>query len=229
MTSAGLEPRSSRPSARRSWGRSRAPTPRADGGRAPAGAAAAGARRTGASSSCSPSSPSPRSSPAGTSSDQAESTRSSSARCRVRDTQPLFDEARPARHRLLPRLCRAASTRRSRAPLQHVDAGRPRRRDRRQVPQDPPARPRRARAVAPLPAPREALLRGRRPRLPGVRAAFGGVVRHACICNDRRWPETYRVHGPAGRRADPARLQHAGAQPARARARRARATSTTTS
>ncbi len=29
------------------------------------------------------------------------------------------------------------------------------------------------------------------------------------ICNDRRWPETYRVHGAAGRRAHLLRLQHA--------------------
>ena len=39
------------------------------------------------------------------------------------------------------------------------------RQDRRQVPQDPPAGPRRARALARLPAPGEALLRGRRPGL----------------------------------------------------------------
>jgi predicted amidohydrolase len=37
------------------------------------------------------------------------------------------------------------------------------------------------------------------------------------ICNDRRWPESYRVDGPAGCRADRARLQHAQAQPAGAR------------
>ena len=30
-----------------------------------------------------------------------------------------------------------------------------------------------------------------------------------CICNDRRWPETYRVMGLQGRRAGRARLQHA--------------------
>ena len=30
-----------------------------------------------------------------------------------------------------------------------------------------------------------------------------------CICNDRRWPETYRVMGLQGRRDDRARLQYA--------------------
>ena len=47
--------------------------------------------------------------------------------------------------------------------------------------------------------------------------AFGGVFGMA-ICNDRRWPETYREMGLPGRGDDPDRLQHAGAQPARARA-----------
>ena len=51
--------------------------------------------------------------------------------------------------------------------------------------------------------------------------AFGGVVGMA-ICNDRRWPEAYRVLGLQGAELDPHRVQHAGPQPARARARPAR-------
>ena len=38
--------------------------------------------------------------------------------------------------------------------------------------------------------------------------AFGGNV-GMCICNDRRWPETYRVMGMQGVELDSARLQHA--------------------
>ena len=52
------------------------------------------------------------------------------------------------------------------------------------------------------------VLRGRRLGFPVFRA-FGGIVGMA-ICNDRRWPETWRVHGPAGRRGRVLRLQHAG-------------------
>ena len=48
----------------------------------------------------------------------------------------------------------------------------------------------------------------------GVWRAFGGLV-GMMICNDRRWPETLPGDGPAGRRADPVRLQHA--DPLRAR------------
>ena len=69
-------------------------------------------------------------------------------------------------------------------------------RDRRQVPQGAPARPRGARAVAAVPTPRAALLRIR-PEGFGVWPAFGGIVGMA-ICNDRRWPETYRVLGLQG-------------------------------
>ena len=42
----------------------------------------------------------------------------------------------------------------------------------------------------------------------GAWRAFDGVV-GMCICNDRRWPETYRVIGLAGGRDGDARLQHA--------------------
>ncbi len=41
--------------------------------------------------------------------------------------------------------------------------------------------------------------------------AFDAVV-GMCICNDRRWPETYRVMGSAGGRDRGARLQHADPQ-----------------
>ena len=51
--------------------------------------------------------------------------------------------------------------------------------------------------------------------------AFGGIV-GMCICNDRRWPETYRVMGLQGVEMVAARLQHAGAQSAVAGARRPR-------
>ena len=73
-----------------------------------------------------------------------------------------------ARHRLLPGLRGAGDRRRRRAPLQHVDPRRQGRPDPRQVPQGPSARPRRARAVASVPEPGEALFRGRQPGLPGV-------------------------------------------------------------
>ena len=39
--------------------------------------------------------------------------------------------------------------------------------------------------------------------------ALGGVM-GMCICNDRRWPETYRVLALKGRRARHARIQHTG-------------------
>ena len=83
-----------------------------------------------------------------------------------------------------------------RAPFNTVDPRRPRRQDRRQVPQDPSARPRRARSRRSIPASREALFRARRSGFP-VWRTIGGIV-GMCICNDRRWPETYRVMGLQG-------------------------------
>ena len=94
------------------------------------------------------------------------------------ETAPLFNEAQASGHRLLSRLRRARAGERRDAPLQHLD---PRRRLRprgRQVPQDPPARPCRARALARLPAPGEALFRGRRSRLAGL--ARHGRASTAC-------------------------------------------------
>ena len=41
----------------------------------------------------------------------------------------------------------------------------------------------------------------------GVWRAFGGIV-GMMICNDRRWPGVVPGDGPAGRRADPVRVQH---------------------
>ena len=46
--------------------------------------------------------------------------------------------------------------------------------------------------------------------------AFGGVM-GMCICNDRRWPETYRVMGLQGVEMVHARLQHAAATTPRRR------------
>ncbi len=74
-----------------------------------------------------------------------------------------------ARHRLLHRLRRAHARG---AALQHRDPGRARRLDRRQVPQDPPAGPRRPQAQGRLPAPGEEVLRGRRPRLPRLAVSW---------------------------------------------------------
>src|SRR5207247_2079566 len=79
---------------------------------------------------------------------------------------------------LLPRVRRAHPRGRRRAPIQHVDPRRSVRPSRRHVSKDPCARSRRARAVAPLPAPREALLRGWRPglrRVAGLRRAHRHV------------------------------------------------------
>ena len=51
--------------------------------------------------------------------------------------------------------------------------------------------------MAPVPAPRAQVLRAGPRGLRACTAAFGGVVGIA-ICNDRRWPETYRVLGLQG-------------------------------
>ena len=82
----------------------------------------------------------------------------------------------------------------------------PGRRDRRQVPEDPPSRARRPPSEHPLPAPREALLRGRRPRVSGV----AGVRRDHGHGDLQRSPVAGDVpgHGSPGGRDGPHRLQH---------------------
>ena len=112
------------------------------------------------------------------------------------ETRPLFDLARDARHRLLPRLRGARGRGRRRAPLQHFD-------HRRQVRRASSAST--ARCTCPGHAEhepwREFQHLEKRYFEPGrdfpVFHAFGGVFGMA-ICNDRRWPETYREMGLQG-------------------------------
>ena len=134
------------------------------------------------------------------------------------ETAPLFNEARASGHRLLSRLRRARPGERRDAPLQHLD----------------PRRRLRPRVVGSY---RKIHLPGHAEHEPWrafqhlekryfeigdlgwpVWRAMGGLY-GMCICNDRRWPETYRVDGAAGRRDGAARLQHAAPQPAGARPR----------
>ena len=81
------------------------------------------------------------------------------------ETAPLFNEAQRLGIGFYLGFAELDASRPQGAPLQHLDPRRPLRRDRRPLPQDPSPRPRRARALARLPAPGEALLRGRRPGL----------------------------------------------------------------
>ena len=136
------------------------------------------------------------------------------------ETRPLFDEARRLGIGFCLGYAELAVEGGRDAPLQHLDPGRPGGPHRRQVPEDPPARPCRARAVARLPAPREALLRGGRSRLPGV-ARLRRDRRHVHLQRPALAGDLSRDGAP-GRGDDPARLQHARPQPARARARPAR-------
>ena len=85
------------------------------------------------------------------------------------ETQALFDAAAKLQVGLLSRLRRADRRGRADAPLQHRHPGRQDRAHRRPVSQDPPAGPCRERAVARLPASREALFRRRQSRLPRLR------------------------------------------------------------
>ncbi len=123
-----------------------------------------------------------------------------------------------ARRRLLPRLRRADARR---PPLQHADPRRARRPHRRSLPQGAPARATTStsrggrsstsRSATSKPAPRAS-------RCGGRSAASSAWL----ICNDRRWPEAYRVLGLQGVELVLHRLQHAGPQPACARPRPAR-------
>ena len=108
-------------------------------------------------------------------------------------TRPLFETAQELGYGLLSRLCRAgAGERRARAPIQHLDPGRQERPDRRQVSQGASAR------AMPITgrASRSSISRSAistsaisRFRCPACSAASPACA----ICNDRRWPETYRV------------------------------------
>ena len=92
---------------------------------------------------------------------------------RTADPAPLR-RGEAARSGLLPRLRGALRGRGAAPSLQHRDPGRLRRKHRGQVPQGAPARPRRPPPRAGLPASREALLRGRQPRLPRYGACSDG-------------------------------------------------------
>ena len=133
-----------------------------------------------------------------------------SARCPTPPTRPLFDEAKRLGIRVPSRLCGALRGERHDTPLQHRDPRRPRRQHRWQVPQDPPARNRGAGAGRPVPAPGEALLRGRQSRLPGLASARRDH-RHVHL---QRPPLAGDVpgHGTEGGGDGGARLQHAGLQ-----------------
>ena len=178
--------------------------------RAPARPAAPGPRRTGATSSCSPSWPSPPSSPAGSSTTAPRSTTATSGRCRT-----------PTPSRCSTRPGGSASASASATPSSPPDGHRYN--SQMLVERD-------GRIVATY---RKVHIPGHEEHEPdrpfqhaeryyfepgpdgfGVWRAFGGIV-GMMICNDRRWPETLPGDGPAGRRADPVRLQHA--DPLRAR------------
>src|SRR5205823_2819420 len=92
--------------------------------------------------------------------------------------------------------CRGGPGKGRTGPVRGFEPGRARRADQRGLPQDPPAPSCRASARCPLPASRKALFRlgneGFR-----VWRAYDAVV-GMCICNDRRWPETWRVMGLQG-------------------------------
>ena len=70
-------------------------------------------------------------------------------------------------------------------------------RDRRPLPQGAPARPRASTSRGGRSSTSSAATSSPGPRASGVWRAFGGIV-GMVICNDRRWPETYRVLGLQG-------------------------------
>ena len=179
-------------------------------GRAAARAAAARPPTAAPSWSCSPSWRSRPSSPAGAFDDQPRSTTSSRREMPGPDTKPLFDEAARPRRRLLPRLRRAEPVDDDgpTPTVQHADrSSGPTGAVVGPLPQGPPARPRGARAVAAVPAPRAPLLRPGSRRLRRV----AGLRRHRRDGDLQRPPLARDLPGagPAGRRADPDRVQHA--------------------
>ncbi len=215
------EPRAHR--RRRPDGSGRADETRRRGGRAPRRAAARRRRPRAPSWSCSPSSRSPRSSPGGTST-TTRCSPSSSARCRA---------PRPSRCSTRRRASASAST--SATPSSPPTATATTRRS--LVERDGSDR-RRATARCTSPATRSpsrgdrsstssASTSSRGPRASTRTEAFGGVVGIA-ICNDRRWPETYRVLGLQGVELMLHRLQHADPLRARSRPGPPRRRSTTT-
>ena len=113
------------------------------------------------------------------------------------ETRPLFDLAQRARGRVLSRLCRADPGEGRGAALQHLDPGRSRRPDRRPLPQDPPAGPFRASAARRRSSISKSAISMSATRASRCGASLDAVI-GMCICNDRRWPETYRVMGLQG-------------------------------
>ena len=114
-----------------------------------------------------------------------------------------------ARYRVLSRVRRAGDRRRRTAPLQHGHPGRRRREHRRQVPQGAPSGPCRQPARLSLPAPREAVFRRRRPRIPDL-ADHGRRDGHVPLQRPALARDLPRP-GVAWRGDHPAGLQHAGA------------------
>ena len=123
---------------------------------------------------------------------------STSARCRGAETRPLFTlEAEKLKIGFSPRLCRADRGERPAPALQHLH---PRR-------QEAAASSAQYRKIH-LPGSADAIEGRQGQHLEkhyfevgdlgfGVFRAFGGIM-GMCICNDRRWPETYRVMGLQG-------------------------------
>ena len=114
----------------------------------------------------------------------------------MRATQPLFDCARELGVGFYLGYAELAVEGGVDASLQHVDPRRQGGPHHRQVPQGPPAGPRRARAGRPFQNLEKRYFEVGNLGFPVLRA-FGGIVGMA-ICNDRRWPETYRVLGLQG-------------------------------
>ena len=164
------------------------------GRRPPARAAAAGRRRPASSSSSSPSSPSPPSSPAGTSRTRSISTSTASTRPRCRDRRPsrLFDAAKhlgigfslgyaeltPDGHRYNTQI------------LVERDGAIVGKYRKVHLPGHENTSPGASSSTS------SAATSSRGDEFP-TWEAFGGVVGMA-ICNDRRWPETYRCLGLGG-------------------------------
>ena len=129
-------------------------------------------------------------------------------------TRPLFEKAARLQDRLHLRLCGADPRRPS---LQHRDPGRPRRQDRRQVPQGAPARPCRVRHERAFQHLEKRYFEPGDLGFPGL-AHHGRHLRHVHL---QRPPLARDLsgHGPAGRRDGRARLQHAVGEFAEGRGR----------